>query len=128
MPYSYLTLGAARAEVAARLEDPGYVYWTASELNDLIDGAVKTWQALTGTYKQRATFTISSVAGVGGGAFYDLNSLRGGFLSPSATDRLVVSVVLAALLEPPLTAPWTGTGQFPLPQITQALQNRLNRW
>lgn len=124
--YTYLTLGAARTELAARLQDPTYVYWKIPELNDLIAEGIRTWQALTATYKQRATFQISPNGGVGGSAFYDLANL--GVLSYSVTDFQIVNMALAALLEPTLTPTWTGTGQFTFQQITQALQNRINRW
>jgi hypothetical protein len=126
--YAYLTLGAARAEMAARLEDPNYVYWTAAELNDLIGEAVRTWQALTATYKQTATLGISPNGGTGSSAFYDLSSLP--ILSYSVSDQQIINMVLAALLEPPLNflGSWTGTGQFTFTQITSALQNRINRW
>ena len=126
--YTYLTLGQARTELASRLEDPGYVFWTAPELNDLIAEAVRTWQALTGTYKQRATFQISPNGGVGGSAFYDLSNFPSGILGFFVTDSQVVNMALATLLEPPLTAGWTGTGQFQFVQIVNALQNRINRW
>jgi hypothetical protein len=126
--YSYLTLAGARAEVAARLEDPTYVYWTIAELNDLIGEAVRTWQALTATFKERATFTLSPGGGIDGSVFYDLANLPSGLLSFYVTDQQIISMVLAALLEPPLTATWTGTGQFAFSQITSALQNRINRW
>lgn len=130
--YTYLTLGAARAELAARLEDippaGGYVHWTATELNDLIVESIRTWQALTTTYKQRANFTITPFGGIGQSAFYDLSNFPSGILSFFVTDREVVNMVLACLLEPPLTATWTGTGQFAFVQIVNALQNRINRW
>lgn len=125
--YSYLTLGAARAQLAARLEDPTYVYWTQAELNAYINLAVRTWQALTGTYKQRAALTIQPGGGLGGSAFYDLNASVG-VLRFAVTDQWVVNIVLAMLLEPPLTASWTGTGQFQFSQIVASLQNRINRW
>lgn len=125
--YTYLTLGAARAELSARLEDPTYVYWTVPELNDLIIEAVRTWQALTGTFKQRATFSISPSGGVGGSAFYDLNQ-KVGFLNFSVTDAQVINMILACLLEPLLTSSWTGTGQYSFGQIVYALQSRINRW
>jgi len=126
--YTYFTLGAARTELAARLEDPNYVYWTIPELNDLIVEAIRTWQALTATYKQRASFQISPGGGVGGSAFYDLANLPSGILGFFVTDQHIVNMTLAALLEPPLTPFWTGTGQFTFAQITQALQNRIHRW
>ena len=132
--YAYLTLGAARTELAARLEDAGrpgqgpYVFWTAPELDDLLVEAIRTWQALTGTFKQRATFTISPGGGVNGSAFYDLRSIPTGILSFYFTDAQLINMLLAALLEPPLTPAWTGTGQYSFDQIRHALQNRINRW
>lgn len=132
--YTYITLGGARTELAARLEDNGrpgqgpLVFWTAAELNDLIAEAVRTWQALTGTYKQRATFQISPNGGVGGSAFYDLRNMPSGILSFFVTDLQIVNMVLACLLEPPLTPTWTGTGQYFFDQIVDTLQNRINRW
>jgi hypothetical protein len=127
--YSYLTLGAARAELAARLEDPANVYWTAAELNDLIAQSLRTWQALTSTFKQRATFAIAPGGGQDGSAFYSLTGLlSGAILTPVSTDQAVVATVLAGLLEPPLTPSWTGTGQYLFSQISNALQNRVNRW
>lgn len=126
--YSYLTLGAARTELAARLEDNGrpgqlaYVYWTVPELNSFIVEAVRTWQALTSYYKARTTFDIN----LNDNAFFDLRNTD--LLYFSVTDEQIVNRALAALLEPPLTATWVGTGQFDFRQITDALQNRINRW
>lgn len=125
--YAYLTLGAARTQLAARLEDPTYVFWTATELTGVIQLAIRTWQALTATYKQRATFDIAPGAGVNGSAFYDLNE-DVGVLNFAVTDQDVVNWTLAALLEPPLTATWTGTGQFQFSQIVTSLQNRINNF
>lgn len=126
--YTYLSLGAARTELAARLEDippaGGYVYWTAPELNDLIVEAIHTWQALTSTFKQRAVFDIAPAAN----AFFDLANFPSGILGFTITDLEVVNMTLAALLEPPLTATWVGTGQFAFQQVVAALQNRINRW
>lgn len=126
--YTFLTLGAARADLAARLEDPTYVYWTAPELNDLIVEAIRTWQALTATFKQRDVFAISPNGGIGASAFYDLANLPSGILGFTFTDRQLVEMALAALLEPPLAPGWTGTGQFRFGQIAETLQNRINRW
>lgn len=131
--YSYLTLAQARTELAARLEDNGrpgqgpYVFWTNPELNDLLVEAIRTWQALTSTFKQRAEFEISPYSGIAGSAFYDLNAA----INPLHfyfTDAQLINMVLACLLEPPLTPTWTGTGQYAWGQIVYALQNRINRW
>jgi hypothetical protein len=132
--YTYLTLGEARTQLAARLEDNGrpgqgpYVFWTVPELDDLLVEAIRTWQALTGAFKQRAVFTIFPSGGVGGSAFYDLRNFPSGILSFFVTDAQVIKMALASLLEPPLTPDWTGTGQYSFGQIVSALQNRINRW
>src|SRR5215831_2407405 len=115
--YTYLTLGGARTELAARLEDPSYVYWTALELNDLIVEAIRTWQALTATFKERAEFKISPDGGVDGSAFYSLADLPSGILNYYVTDFQILNMVMAALLEPPLVPTWTGTGHFQFEQL-----------
>lgn len=132
--YAYLTLGEGRTELASRLEDAGrpgqdpYVFWTADELDGLLVEAIRTWQALTGTFKQRATFQISPGGGIDGSAFYDLRNIPSGILGFTFTDAELIQMVLACLLEPPLTDTWVGTGQYSWAQITYALQNRINRW
>lgn len=122
-----MSLGAARTEVAARLLDPSYVYWTIPELTQLIIEAIRTWQALTSYFKQRITFDVEAGGGIDGSAFWDLN-----FVVPElgqfVTDRELIERVLATLLEPPLTATWNGTGHFQFEQIVESLQNRINRW
>ena len=125
--YSFLTLGEARTDLANRLEDPTYVYWTQPELTTHIQLAVRTWQALTSTYKQRAVFEISPNGGVDGSSFYDLNE-DVGILRFFVTDAQLIQYMMDALLEPPLTADWVGTGQFQFSQIVTAVQNRINRW
>jgi hypothetical protein len=127
--YTYLTLGQARTILANRLEDPTYVYWTTYELNDRIVEAIRAWQALTATYKQRAFLTITPGGGLAGSDFYDLNTaLPSGILGYYITDYQVIAWIMAYLLEPPLTTTWTGTGQFSFSQIASAVQNRLNRF
>ena len=132
--YSYLTLAEARTDLAARLEDNGrpgqapYVFWTAAELNDLLVEGIRTWQALTGTFKQRATFTISPGGGIDGSDFYSLRDAQPSVLGYTFTDAQLINMLLACLLEPPLAPGWTGTGQYAWGQLVYALQNRLNRW
>jgi hypothetical protein len=125
--YTYLTLAEARAQLSTRLEDPSFVYWQPAELNALIVEAIRTWQALTNTFKQRAEFTITRNGGIGGSSFYDLNSILPNFQF-SFTDLQLLQMTMAALLEPPLTPDWVGTGQFLFSQIQDSLQNRINEW
>ena len=129
--YTYLSLGSARSILAGRLQDSGLVYYSggngagsAVELNQYIVQAVRAWQAYTSSYRQRAVFNTS--AGV---PFYDLNTvLAPACMARTVTDREIVTLVLAQLLEPPLAAGWTGSGMFTFSAIMAAIQARLNRF
>lgn len=129
--YAYLNLGSARAILASRLQDAGIVYYSGGngagsplELNQYIVQAVRAWQAYTVSYRQRAQFPTTANT-----PFYDLTSV----LSPSClaytvTDRELITLTLAHLLEPPLSNGWVGSGMFTFAAIASALQARLNRF
>jgi hypothetical protein len=130
--FTYLTFAAARAALASRLQDPSLVYWNQpGQLDACIVEALRFFQTLTGSYKQKITFTALQDTN-----YYDLPNLSGSGVSGiaaiayTATDVEVANNVLAALLEPSLGAalPWTGTGQFTFSQLHTAIQNRLNRF
>lgn len=125
--YAYLTLGQARGQLAQRLQDTGLVYFGAgspNELNAYIVEAIQTWQGFTASYKQRASLTPAAST-----PFYDLTStLSPNCLQYTVTDRQIVNLILFHLLEPPLMAAWTGTGQFLFSAIMSAIQQRLNRF
>jgi hypothetical protein len=128
MGYAFITFPAARAALAARLQDTGLVYWNQpGELDACLIESLRFHQALTGAYKQKIAFQTQLDI-----CFYDLPLLAGVANGPAvaytATDVEVANNVLAALLEPPLAAVWTGTGQFSIAQLQVALQNRLNRF
>ena len=129
--YSYLSLGSARSILASRLQDAGLVYYSGGngagsplELNQYLVQALRAWQAYTWAYRQRAGFTTTA-----GTAFYDLNStLTPACMAHTVTDREIVTLLLAQLLEPPLTATWAGSGMFAFSAIMAAIQARLNRF
>jgi hypothetical protein len=128
MAYSYFTFTQAVSALASRLQDSGQVYWSQpNELYNCVVEAVRFFQCLTGSYKQKIAFSTTAYAN-----YYDLPNLSGATNAASiaytATDVEVANNVLAALLEPPLSTSWVGTGQFTLSQIQTALQNRLNRF
>lgn len=124
MPYSFLTFSAAVSILAQRLQDPSQIYFNQpNQLLNCIIESVRLYQALTYTYKQSMSFQTAANQN-----YYSLASQAGSPLPYTATDVEVINNVLAALLEPPLTNPWTGTGQFTFNQLQQSLQNRLNRF
>jgi hypothetical protein len=128
--YNYLTFAQAQSALASRLQDPNLVYWNQpNELLNYIIESVRFFQALTGSYKQRVVFpTTANVS------YYDLPNVAApgsgnlAAVSYNVTDVEVANNVLAALLEPPLSGTWAGTGQFTLNQLQTALQNRVNRF
>lgn len=124
MAFAYLTFAQAAAILAERLGDPGQVYFNQpNELNNAIVEAVRFFQSLTGSYKQSLAFQTAQDVN-----YYSLASIAGSPVAYTVTDVEVINNVLAALLEPPLTPAWTGTGQFTFNQLQQSLQNRLNRF
>ena len=128
MPFAYLTFASARSMLSARLQDSNLVYWNQPlELDNCLIEAVRVYQALTGSYKQKIAFPTSQNVN-----YYDLPNLTGATNGDSVayhvTDVEIANNVLAALLEPPLAAIWSGSGQFTLTQLQAALQGRLNRF
>jgi hypothetical protein len=128
MSYNYVTFASARTLLAERLQDPSLVYWNQpSELDNCLIESVRLFQVLTGSYKQKIAFPTAQDV-----SYYDLPTLTVGTnlaeIAYTVTDVEVINNVLAALLEPPLTAGWVGTGQFTFTQLQSALQHRLNRF
>lgn len=124
MAYAYLTFAQAVSILASRLQDPSQVYWNQpNELNNCVVEAVRLFQVLTGSYKQAMTFQTEADT-----VYYSLTTQTGSPIAVTVTDVEVINNVLAALLETPLVASWTGTGQFTLTQLQNALQSRLNRF
>lgn len=98
------------------------MYWGAGELLVYIVAALRTWQALTGSYRDRGVFPT-----VAGTAFYDLTSLLPVQYGYSVTDSALVTQLQYLLLEP-TGIPWVGSNQFTLSQLTQALQKRRDQF
>lgn len=124
MAYTHTTLAQARTQLATRLNDPNLVQWTAAELNLYIQESLRFWQALTGFFRDRATISTAN-----GAAFYDLTTAiaQAGLFDYNVTDASLVNTIEYHLLEP-ATISWTGTDQFTLEQVTQALQSRRDQF
>jgi hypothetical protein len=123
--YTRLTQGAFLSMLSTRLGDSGNVFWTLPELRLYLAEALRTWQAYTGWYRNRAVLNAKQNQ-----VWYDLSaSLTPGLMAYSITDQSLASAILYHLLEPQLNAgAWAGTDQFSLAQVQAAIQNRLNRF
>jgi hypothetical protein len=122
--YTATTLTQALALLAGRLMDPTFVHWTAAELTIYVQQALRTWNALTGFYRDRDSFTTTVNQPI-----YDLPTVLPALRAQTYTDDAAISQMVYHLLEPqPVAGVWTGTGQFTLPQVSQALQYARDRF
>ena len=105
-----------------KLQDPGKVFWSDIELGSYLGEALRTWQTLAWYWKERTTFTTSANQ-----PFYDLPSYCSN-IAYTVKDRDLITEMEYQLLEPPIPTTWTGSGQFSLTDITNALQQSRNRF
>lgn len=105
--------------LAAKLEDPTFVHWTAVELQRYIIEALRTWQAFTQTLRNRGVFLATT-----GGAFYDLPTVLPSLRGYNVTDLDLLIDIEYALMEPPAIGIWLGSGQFTIADIAAAIERR----
>lgn len=123
LSYSWLTFVQARAALAARLSDPGSVFWTDTELGLYIIEALRTWNSLTAFYKDRGTF--STTAGV---RWYDIPATLPALRAYTVTDVQILTQIEYHLMEPPTGATWTGSEMFSVSDILAAIQRRRDQF
>lgn len=125
MAYTHINLTTFRAMLAARLDDAGMVFWTSAELDVYIVEVLRTWNALTGFWRERRIITLTA-----GDAFYDLPSQPGtsDLLAYTVRDRDLITALQYHLCEPASPGVWTGTEMFTLSDVVTALQRRRNRF
>ena len=115
--YSWLTYVTARQQLASRLADSGNVFWTDAENGLYIQKALRMFNAMTFTWKTDFTYNSTSL----------WNSLGSLAFSPrlrTLTDTNSYTMMEYMLLEPPTGGTWTGTSQFTISDLSQALQRR----
>lgn len=118
--YTWITLAQAQAALAARLADPGNRFWTLPELALYLQEALRTWNAFTEQWNSE--FGITNVPSA---TWYDLSTLSNSPRFRTLTDAYLYTLMQYHLLEPPNgAAAWTGTSQFTLSDLQNALQRR----
>ena len=126
--YSTTNLGSARSALSARLSDPANIYWKVPELNSLIVEALRTYQALTGFYRERVTWdTVASTDNSSTAAFYDLTAVAAAQYGFTVTDQSIITQIESMLLES-TAIPYNGTSMFSGAAIDNAVQNRMNQF
>lgn len=127
MPYAQTTWASLRTQLSQRLDEL-LVFWTDEELAVYLTEALRTWNSLSGYWRQRAV-----VPTVSGQAYYNLPALPGllGLFDFTVTVRQMVNQLQYALMEtinawPPNT--WQGTDMFTMADLVGALQRRRNQF
>ncbi len=117
--FTWLTYLQARQTLAARLADPGMVFWTDGELKFWITEALRTWNALTEYWNADFAFNNSAA-----GPWNDLSVMGGSPRVRTVLDTELYTAMEYHLLEPPTGGVWTGTSQFTIQDLSGALQRR----
>jgi hypothetical protein len=118
--YSWLSLSSAISQLGQRLNiTPSTTsFWTAAELQVYISQALRQYNVLTYCWRQDFNYNSSIL-------WNSLGSLAGSPRLRTITDLSCYAELEYLLLEPSnTTGTWTGTNQFSLSVLSQALQRR----
>jgi hypothetical protein len=126
MTYSYITFAQAKTQLANRL-DASKSFWSEAELGLLLKEALRTWGIASLYWIDTGIFPT-----VAGQAFYDLGAVLDNtgtkIVARNTTDEDLVAEIQYHLLEPSTGNSWTGSDQFTLDDVTNALERRRNRF
>jgi len=110
----------AKNALAARLADQNFVFWTNVEVGIYLIEALRTWNALTEIWTSNFAFNTTPA-----GIWYDLTQIQGSPRLRTLQDTDLYTVMQYHLLEPPSGGgTWSGTSQFSLSDLQNALQRR----
>ena len=116
--YQWLTLASGVQQLLARLADPNGIFWNTTECELYIFRALQMQNVLCNTWKTDFTYNPTQL-------WNSLGSLTGSPRLRTATDAASYTMLQYYLLEPPTGAgTWTGTNQFSLSDLQNALQIR----
>lgn len=120
--FSWLNFGTAKTQLAQRLAvdttQPNS-FWTDAELGFRIQQALRQFNVLTNYWKQDFVFNNA-----GPSVWNSLATLAGSPRLRTITDTYCYSDMEYHLLEPSSGGTWTGTSQFSISDLSQALQRR----
>ena len=117
--YSYALVSDAVAALSSRLYDPNGRFWTGTEQVAYITEALRTWNALSQFWRSEMVFSPQLNT-----SWYDLRTVAGSIIPYTVTKYSLISQIEYHLLEPATPAAWTGSNQFALQDIVNALQRR----
>ena len=115
--YTWLTADTAVSQLAQRLADPNMQFWVYDELFTYIGRSLQIFNSLTWKFRQDFQFNTGQL-------WNSLGSLPNSPRQRTITDTQVYIELEYMLLEPPSGSTWTGTSQFSISDLSQALQRR----
>lgn len=128
MPFTHTFFADLKSALLRRLNDASAVFWTNTgtfkEIELYLHESMRTWGALTGFWRDRATFpTIANQL------FYDLPLvLTPAHRAYTLKDQDLVAILQYHLLEPLNVTGYSGTEMFSAQIIQDAIQRRLNQF
>src|SRR5882672_10614852 len=122
MAYSQITFDQLVTALSIRLSDPSKLFWIDAELRAYLKEALRTWQAFSQFTTDTGGFSTAS-----GTRFYNIFSAITNLI-PTITDRDIIQDIQRHLQEPISATVWTGTEQFTLEGVTQAIQKRRDQF
>lgn len=120
MPYTYLTLAQLQSALLQRLQDTSASMTTPAEATIYITEALRVLNANTGIWNAELQFDFNPGDGWKSLNFTDSPRQR------TITDTQLYTEMEYMLMEPPTGGVWTGTNQFNITNLSNAIQYRLN--
>lgn len=116
--YSYITFGQLKAALLERLQDAAGVFTTSTEAGIYLIEALRVLNAQTNIWNADYQFDFNP-----GDTWKSLN-VAGSPRQRTVTDTQLYTQMEAMLMEPMSGGTWTGTNQFNIKALSQALQYR----
>jgi hypothetical protein len=115
------TLSEALTEIGTRLGDENNTFWSLTELYVYLCESLRVLNSLTGFW--RTTYIVTLTAPFTQNWFSTAGS---GPRQQTLTDTDLYDIIEYHLLEPATGATWTGTNQFAITDLWQAMSRRRN--
>ena len=120
MAYGWLTWSEAQVELSSRLSDTSQQFTTAAEVQLYLALAMRIWNCLTGFWVVEYPMTLTPPLASNWQQANGTGSPR----QQSQTDVSLFTLIEYMLLEAPTGGTWTGTPQFNIDMLAQAVQGR----
>ena len=118
--FSWLSWGQAQTELSTRLSDPEQVLWSAAELQLYLTYAMRIFSAYTQYWLADYAFDVTPPFATN---WFQANG-TGSPRQQTQTDVSLYTLMEYMLMEPATGGTWTGTNQFSIAALAQAVQGR----